>query len=121
MATSNKIKQVSQRICRLVENLAETKTVVRGSFSTVHRRCGKQTCWCAESGQKGHVCTRITWTENGISRTRTVKEEDRKCLLKSVEMYRTFRRRRRQLRLEEKLLDKLIDAHEQDIAQGALP
>jgi len=121
MAIINKIKQTSQRIKRLVKTLAETKAMVRGSFSTVHRRCGKQTCWCADPGQKGHICTRITWTENGISRTRTVNEEDRECLRKSVETYRTFRRRRRQLRSEEKLLEKLMDAHEQDIVKGDLP
>ncbi len=111
MATTNQIKQAGQRIKRLVETLAATNAMVRGSFSTVYRRCGKQTCWCADPGQKGHVCTRITWTENGISRTKTVNEEDLKYLRKSVETYRTFRRRRRQLRSEEKLLEKLMDAH----------
>jgi hypothetical protein len=120
METIYEIKQSSQRIRRLVKTLAEAKAMVRGSFSTVYRRCGKQTCWCAEPGQKGHICTRITWTEKGISRTRTVNDEDRKCLRKSVEIYRTFRRRRRQLRSEEKLLEKLMDAHERNIAKGAL-
>jgi uncharacterized protein YjiS (DUF1127 family) len=120
MATPNEIKQAGRRISRLVETLALTKAMVRGSFTTVHRRCGKQTCWCADPGQKGHACTRITWTENGISRTRTVHQEDRERLRKAVNSYRMYRRNRRQLRSEEELLEKLLDAHEKETAQSSV-
>jgi hypothetical protein len=119
MATAKKIKLAGKRIAHLVETLADTKVTVRGSFSTVHRRCGKPNCWCAEQGQKGHVCTRITWTENGISRTKTVKAQEQQRLQNAAETYRTYRRNRRKLRAEEKLLEKLLDLYESDNAKFA--
>jgi hypothetical protein len=117
MATPREIKQVTKRIVQLVETLVETNPMVRGSFSTVHRRCGKPTCWCAEPGQKGHESTRITWTENGTSRTRTLREEDQDRLRKEVENYRAYRQGRRQLRDEESLLEELLDAYERAVVQ----
>jgi len=117
MATPREIKQVTKRIVQLVETLVETSPMVRGSFSTVHRRCGKPTCWCAEPGQKGHESTRITWTQNGTSRTRTLREEDRERLRKEAENYRGYRLGRRQLRSKEKLLEDLLDLHEESAAR----
>lgn len=118
MATPREIKQVTKRIAQLVETLVETNPMVRGSFSSVHRRCGKPTCWCAKPGQKGHESTRITWTENGTSRTRTLREEDRERLRKEIENYRGYRLGRRQLRAEESLLEELLDAHERAAVQN---
>ena len=117
MATPNQIKHVSKRIERLVHTLLKTKAMVKGSFSTVHRRCGKPTCWCADHEKKGHPSTRITWTEKGISHTKTVKEKDVERLRNAVESYRTYRRNRRQLRAEENLLEELLGAYEQNITE----
>jgi len=118
MATPREIKQVTKRIAQLVETLVEMNPMVRGSFSTVHRRCGKPTCWCAGPGQMGHESTRITWTENGTSRTRTLREEDRDRLRKETETYRRYRLGRRQIRAEESLLEELLDAHERAAAKN---
>jgi uncharacterized protein YjiS (DUF1127 family) len=118
MSTHNEIKKVTARIVRLVEALIGANDMVRGSYSIVHLRCGKATCWCAKPGQKGHVCTRITWTANGTSRTKTLREEDRERLRKAVETYRMYRRGRRQLRTQEKLLEELLDKHEQAVANN---
>ena len=118
MSKHNDIKKVTARIERLVEALIGVSHMVRGSYSIVHLRCGKATCWCAKSEQNGHVCTRITWTENGTSRTKTIKEEDRERLRKAVETYRMYRQKRRQLRTQEKLLEELLNKHEQEIANN---
>ncbi len=114
MANTTLIRQVVQRIQKIVDSLLESNTMVRGSFSTVHRKCGKSNCWCATS-EKGHATTRITWTEDGISRTKVISdEEDRKEIQKATENYRRFRLNRRQLRAEEKLLEKLLDSIEEE-------
>lgn len=119
MATIQEIKMATQRVINLVKTLTETKAMVKGSFSTVYRRCGKPTCWCIAREQKGHVCTRITWTEKGISRTKTVNEKDRVQLKQAVAAYHEYRLCRRKLRSEEKLLEKLLDTHELTIIKIA--
>ncbi len=118
MATPKEIKQTSERVTQLVNKLLKPQAMVRGSFSTVYRRCGKPTCWCAEPGQKGHASTRITWTENGISHTKTLKEQEHRHFQKAAEAYRTYRRYRRQLRSEEKLLEEQLDLYESDAAKA---
>lgn len=115
MSTSNEIKKVAQRILGLVDKLVQTKDMVKGSFSIVYRKCGKPTCWCADEAEKGHISTRITWNENGLSRTRTVADADQEQLKNATEAYRAYRQRRRVLRMEENLLENLIDKHEIEI------
>lgn len=53
-----------------------------------------------------------------MSRTKTLREEDRERLRKSVETYRMYRRGRRQLRIQEKQLEELLDKHEQAVANN---
>jgi hypothetical protein len=115
MATPDKIKQTTKRMLELVDTLVRTNAMVKGSLSTVHRRCGKPTCWCADPTQKGHACTRITWTEDGVAHTRTVKQEDFIRLREATQTYRTYRNLRRQLRAEEQALEDMLDRHEKEI------
>lgn len=112
MQTPNEIKQVTRRIMGIVDTLIQTKSMVKGSFSTVYRKCGKPNCWCAKPGEKGHAATRITWNEKGNSRTQTVKETDRERLFNATESYRHYRQGRRKLRMEENRLEELLDKHE---------
>jgi hypothetical protein len=109
MATSDQIRQVIRKIESIVDALMQTRSMVKGSFSTVYRKCGKPTCWCADAAQGGHVSTRITWNESGISRTRTVNEADRKRLHDATESYRKYRQGRRELRIQVRRLEELLD------------
>lgn len=117
MTTSNEIQKVLRRILSIVDTLMQTQSMVKGSFSTVYRKCGKPTCWCADSAQRGHVSTRITWNEHGISRTRTVNEADRERLRNANESYRKYRQGRRQLRMEEHQLEQLLNKLEAESIQ----
>jgi hypothetical protein len=118
MQTQNEIKKATKRILEIVDELIQTRTMVKGSYTTVYRKCGKPTCRCAESGEKRHPSTRITWTENGISRTQTVKEMDHDLLRTATESYRKYRKSRRQLRTEEAFLEELLDKHEKENIKG---
>ena len=70
--------------------------MVRGSFSRVSTRCGKSTCWCAES-EKGHMHNRITWSHQGRMRTRKVPQEQVDRVKGLTETYRAYKKRRREL------------------------
>jgi hypothetical protein len=120
MATENEILDSLDKIAHRIKSLLETKAMVRGSFGTVYRRCGKPNCWCAAPKEKGHACTRISWTENGNSHTLSINEEKRELMQNLVESYREYRKNRRLLRLQEKDLEILLDKHENYILERSI-
>ena len=80
----------------LLDQLLDRSPILRGSFSRIHTRCGKENCWCAQAGQ-GHVHARITWSQNGQLVTRKVPEESQDKVRQLTASYRLFRRRQRRL------------------------
>jgi hypothetical protein len=117
MQVKNDIQQTLGRLRLLVETLVAVTAMVRGSFSVVHRRCGKPSCWCARTDEKGHVSKRITWNEKQTSRIKNVSPEEESWARSDVESYQTFRQLRRELRAEEEGLEKLLDKYEDDIVK----
>lgn len=113
MSTPNKIKQLEQRRERLISDLIATQAMIRGSFGTVHRKCGASNCWCAQGG--GHPVDRINYSKEGRSRTKSVKSEDVKWAKQMTENYKRFRKNRQKLRT----LDKQIN-HAMDVLEGKI-
>ena len=74
MSTSNNIKQLEQRSERLISELLATPTMIRGSFGTIHRKCGACNCCCVQA--IGHPVDRINYSAEGRSRTKVVRAED---------------------------------------------
>jgi hypothetical protein len=114
MPVKNDIQHCIKRMVDLVEEIIKTTVMVKGYYSTVYRKCGKPTCWCA-SEAKGHISTRITWNEHGVSRMRSVKKEDHERLLKATESYRNYRQQRRKLKQETAMLENLLDNFEKEV------
>ncbi len=52
ITTIDKIQNKRQDLLSQLNNLREFR---RGAVSVIYRKCGKQACWCAEEGAKGHV------------------------------------------------------------------
>lgn len=77
----------------LLERLATTGDMRRGSITEVYRSCGKPTCRCAAADDPGHgPYFALTRTVNG--KTKTLQMRPGPLLAKierEVGMYRTFR------------------------------
>ena len=116
MSTSNKINKLEQRRSRLISELLETQEMIRGSFSTVRRKCGASNCWCAAEGG-GHPIDRINYSEDGRSRTKSIKPEDVRWAREMTGHYKRFRKNRQALRLLDKQINQAIDDLEAKVVE----
>jgi hypothetical protein len=107
MSTPNKIKKLEQRRDVLIGEMLKTQTMIRGSFSTAYRKCGRANCWCAQGD--GHPIDRINFSDEGRSRTKSVKPADVQWAKQMTESYKRFRKHRQALRVLEKKINLAID------------
>jgi hypothetical protein len=106
------IKQQLSRLCSTVESMLALSGMMRASFGTTYRRCGKSTCWCSNPDEKGHPCTKLMWTDETGPKSRSVRNEDTMTVLEAIEQYREFKKSRRVFQSESLQLDKLLDVFE---------
>ena len=110
MSTPKKIEQLVQRRERVIGELIATQAMIRGSFGTVHRKCGASNCWCAQG--VGHPVDRINYSEEGRSRTKAIKPEDINWAKQMTENYKRFRKNRRKLRMLDKQINQAMESLE---------
>ena len=115
VSTPNQIRKLEQRRQALIEELLEAEQMLRGKFGIAYRRCGTPTCWCATG--KGHPNTRITWTENAVSRTKSIPAQDIEWAKQHTQTYRHFKKKRQALRELERKLNAALDAMEEKRVQ----
>jgi hypothetical protein len=89
--------------------------MIPGAFKEVYRKCGKENCWCHDGG--GHSLRRITWTEQGVSRSKAIPEQDVVWIVSATSNYKRFRNKRRQILELDKNLKALLDAHEKEVVK----
>ncbi|MGH3492887.1 MAG: DUF6788 family protein [Sciscionella sp.] len=65
--TDPSLEELEAQRARLYEQLADTGDFRRGSVSENYRRCGKQSCRCAQPGDAGHG-PRYLWTRTVAGR-----------------------------------------------------
>ena len=107
MSTIKQLQALEKRRAVLIERLCQAQAMIKGSFSTSYRRCGQANCRCAEG--KGHPMNRISYTDQGKSRTKLVRAEDIEWAKQMTEFYKRFRKDRQALRQLEKKLNLAID------------
>ena len=117
-AISFDVKYQLNRICAIVENMLALSGMMRGSFGAIYQRCGKPTCWCANTKEKGHLCTRLMWSDGNGVKTRSVRYEDQQIVKEAVGQYREYKEIRRKLRIEEIKLDELLDEFERNTTKN---
>ena len=117
MSTKNRILKLETKKAALVEELLKASPMLRGTFGVAYRKCGKSACWCAAG--KGHPYSRITWSENAQSRTKTIPSQDTDWAQKLTENYRRFRKTRRTLRELEQDIKELLDQLEDQLVRNA--
>ena len=113
MSTLEQIKKLQNLRNRLLKDILSFRLMIPGSFKEVYRKCGKQNCWCHD--KPGHLLRRITWSENGISKSKAVPEQEVEWIKKSTSNYRELRKKRRDLQKFDKDLKGLLDFHEKDV------
>lgn len=113
--TSNDAKNILDRLHATVGELLTLTGMLRGSIITTHRRCGKENCWCAQPGQKGHPSTRLAWADATGSKTRSIHEEELNGIAAAVGQYREFKLLRKNLRNDEQSLENVLDEFENKI------
>jgi hypothetical protein len=89
--------------------------MIPGAFKEVYRKCGKDNCWCRD--QPGHLLRRITWSEQGVSSSKAIPEQDVDWIESATRNYRAFRNKRREILELDKTLKALLDAHEKDVVK----
>jgi hypothetical protein len=112
------VKNQLNRLCAIVEHMLALSGMMRGSFGTIYQRCGKPTCWCADTKEKGHLCMRLMWSEESGVKSRSVRHEDQQIIKEAVGQYREYKEIRRKLRIEERKLDELLDEFERNTTKS---
>lgn len=113
--TVKKIKKLEEKHSLLIKQILEVQEMVKGSYGETYRKCGKSTCWCAKN-ERGHSFFRITWSEKGKTRTKSIPEQDIDWITLKTQAYRNFRNQRHELRISELLLKELLNQFEKSVA-----
>ena len=114
MSIENELKIIKKMIGDLIDRLIQIKAIIPGTYKEVYRKCGKSYCWCAQK-EKGHPFKRITWSENGKTRTKAIPDEDIAWIKEMTANYKIFRLNRQKLREYEQKIHKLLDKYEEKI------
>jgi len=88
--------------------------MIPGAYKEVYRKCGRTNCWC-QNQEQGHPFKRITWTENGLSRSKAIDEKDLQEIITLTENYRQFRNIQKQLSDIDEQIHKKLDQFAQSI------
>lgn len=111
----NSIKNVIHEIDQIVNDMINISHMIGGSFGTAYRRCGKPNCWCRDKEKKGHPLIRITFNEQGKSRTKAIPAKDKQWIKEMTDNYKYFRQNFQKLRLCENKLNELLNEFEQEV------
>jgi hypothetical protein len=111
------ILRLENRRERILSELLDVKTMLRGSFATILTKCGKDNCWCKEG--KGHPHPRITWSEKGRPFTRKVPRDYIEWISEVTSSFRQFRALRRKMVKLEAEIKTMLDVLENDMIEEA--
>lgn len=113
MSTLNKIKVLEQKRNQLINEILEIHLIIPGSYKVVYCKCGKDNCWCKNAA--GHPFRRITWSENGFSKTKAIPEKDVDWIKEVTENYRIFKNKCKELQKIEKNIKKLLEKYIREV------
>lgn len=113
MSTLEKIKELEKQRTRILKQLLSIGAMLPGSYKEVYCKCGKSNCWCRLKG--GHLFRRITWSEDGRSKTRAIPEEDISWIKELTGNYKNFQRKKRQIKEMESVLKELLGEHAAEV------
>ena len=115
MSTLKQIKALEKKRAYALDRMLSVKLMVPGSYRKVYCRCGKKNCWCYSG--KGHPYSRITFSEDGISRTKSIHESNIGWIKKVTQNYRDFKEGLKKIKEYDTCLLKLLDQHLKEIIE----
>ena len=115
MSSEEKILNLEKERTQILKYLLDAKEIIPGSYRKLIVRCGKPNCWCHHEEGGGHPFRRITWTENGVSKTKAIPKEDIQWIKEVTNSYRKFRKMRRKLKKLEAVCKELLDKYEKEL------
>jgi len=105
-----KIQEMEKKRQQLMLELFGLREMVRGSFCTIHVKCGKKYCRC-QNGQL-HPHQRMSLRENGKSFSRAVPKEEYEWIATMTGNYRRFQKLRKEIDALEEETKRLLDSYE---------
>ncbi|MBW8003992.1 MAG: hypothetical protein FVQ80_18685 [Planctomycetes bacterium] len=115
MSSPEQIKKLEKKRSLLFRELLAYSLMIPGAFKEVYRKCGKENCWCCKPDAAGHLLKRITWSENGHSKSKAIPEKDIDWIIEVTRNYREFRKKRRELQRLDISFKQMFDAYEKEI------
>jgi hypothetical protein len=82
---------------RLIQQILPLRRLLKGSVYELKSRCGKPSCHCSSRQGLLHSTTVLSWSQNGRTRLRSLRPQDRPRLRRAAEDYRRFRQSRARL------------------------
>lgn len=114
------ILRVEEARAPIVDMLLEVRdALLRGSFVTLRRKCGKASCHCAEG--EGHPAKYLSIKQGGRTRLIYVGAADELRVADATRRYRSFRESRAALAKLSGLVLELIDRLEQALTETPEP
>lgn len=113
MSTLKQIKALEKKRDMILDRMLSVRSMVPGAYGKVYCRCGKKNCWC-HSG-KGHPYTRITWYEDGKSKTKSIIKKNIGWIKKVTQNYRDFKKDQKKIREYDERLKELLDKYLKEI------
>ena len=113
VAKTSEIKALEKKRAYALDNILSVNLMAPGSYSKVYCRCGKKNCRCYSG--KGHPYSRITFSEDGRSRTKAIHENNIGWIKKVTQNYRDFKEGLKKIKEYDASLLKILDQHLKEI------
>ena len=115
MSTLKLIKALEKERASVIEKMLYQKLMTPGAYKEVYCRCGKKNCRCYSG--KGHPYRRISYSEGGQSRTKSISEKNIEWIKEVTQNYRNFKEGQKKIKEYEERLKKLFDKHSKEIIE----
>ena len=113
MSILKQIKALEKKRAYALDKMLSANLMAPGSYSKVYCRCGKKNCHCYSG--KGHPYSRITFSEDGRSRTKAIHDSNIEWIKKVTENYSAFKEGIKKIKEYDARLLKLLDQHLKEI------
>ena len=115
MSILKQIKALEKKRAYALDKMLSANLMAPGSYRKVYCKCGKINCRCYSG--KGHPYSRITFSEDGRSRTKSIHEKNIGWIKEVTQNYRDFKEGQKKIKGYEERLKKLLDKHSKEIIE----
>ena len=115
MSILKQIKALEKKRASTLDKMLSANLMAPGSYRKVYCRCGKINCRCYSG--KGHPYSRITFSEDGRSRTKAIHDSNIGWIKKVIKNYRDFKEGIKKIKEYDASLLNLLDQHFKEIIE----